>query len=1563
MKKLFLLALMALTATGMQAQRVTDVLDRGLVAVKASGGIFCSWRILAEEYYGVTYNLYRDGQLVAEGLSTSNYTDAAGTMASSYTVSAVVRGTEQPQSKVVKAFPTSANYKEIQLKHDGILSTLVPNDACCADVDGDGELDILMKFDNQSEAMQSYPKNGPVVGGVVTGEYSIFECLKMDGTRRWWVNCGPNMGDFQNNEQNIVAFDWDQDGKAEAIMRAADGTTIHAADGKTYVIGDASKNYRGATGGGAQWFMHDGAEYLVYMNGETGVPYQIMDYPLKRLEDGETNLERAWGDGYGHRSTKHFFGAPYLDGRHPSIFLGRGIYTRHKFVTFDVDPATHQLSERWRWTCNVPSSPWYGNGFHNYGIADVDMDGRDEIVFGSMTIDDNGMGLSTTGLGHGDAQHHGDFDPYTWGLEIFTCLEEGPVYGNALRNGTTSKLYYKYTSNADDGRAIMGNFSNQYPGAIGSSSRDPGVVGAVARGIIPGASKNNMAQNFRIYWDGDLLEETFNYINGKNTEGGIYKYDRGRIDVLAGSMTNNDTKGTPCYQGDLFGDWREEVIMRTADNNIRIYTTDIPTPWRNYSLWYDHQYRNGMVWQMCGYNQPPHTSYFLGELENITVAPPSLTMTGRTEVANGGTIAHDGETVITCETADMTINVSDGASPYIYIDNAPSWVQGSAPAEATAMSYPIRYDYYTHTLQGGGFAGATRVVKQGDGILAYPERDMTYSGPTDVWAGTLLLNGSIANSPLWLNRHTKLTTPAGKTVTVKSLAAEYNAAINIGGSDAIATLAATDSLLLGFGSRLKVDLYADDFKADQLSTAKLIVETKDWQYGPDYRQPVIEFLCHLAPGKDTLSVGRYVLGTVGDVQGDVASIKIEGISKVKARLAVEEGHLVLNVEGTRGPADVEWNATGSTVWDVANLENFVSHDQSRAAESFIEGDNVYFTDQAENTTVEIPAGIEVKPANIYYTASRDYTIGGDGRIASGTFYSQGSGTVTMASANTYTGGNHLTGGTTLVSSLANKTQASGNLGAMTTSSSLFTIENGAVLKNSADVTNGSAMRMVGNGIINAGATFTQEGAIAGDTLIKTGRGQLKMSGTLSAARTIVREGNMDYSGSNYTKTVELYGTASLSGNGFVSAPMYVSPSAKATLTLTSTYYQAYSGALTGSGQLTINPTNTVNRVSITGNWTNFRGTIVYNNTSIMMPLKNSGMPGATLSTGAGTNIGIAASSNSASVTYPIGRLTGSGTLRHKEVDFSSSSSVSGNVTWKVGNDTLGDFTFDGAIYDAGGPNKANFEKVGTCKMTLSKAWQNSGTVRVSEGTLVLGQKASLGSGSLTVGHGATLMGLSSTIRSQSQRNPVTNSAVTIEGALRTGSEGTSTSGYWYFADKPLTFGPTSRLYVGVAKCATSPSSPGCSHIWGDQSKGSVTFRDGATVSVYLASSYDPATSIGTDEQKADSFMVFNFPQATVGQVEFELPALPDHYYWDTTGFQRGYLYVRYTPESTGIGGIAAAEPVSVEVFSTRGVSVATFRATFSEVSAAFRRTALPGGVYILRIRTGKGDVSSITMRK
>ncbi|MBD5260690.1 MAG: hypothetical protein HDS38_00975, partial [Bacteroides sp.] len=474
------------------AQRVTDDLGRGLVAMKTDAGVFCSWRINATEWDdGTEYNIYRGStKLNSTPLKVSNFMDPAGSIDATYTVRPVVGGVEAAACAPVKVW--EKNYTIITPQHaPEIKADLVPNDATVADVDGDGELEIIMKYDNQAS---SYHDGDD-------GIFTVVECLEMDGSVKWWINFGPNIGDFQNNEINIIATDWDQDGKAEVVFRAADGTVIHQADGTTYTVGDPSINYRGTDWPSGQWFIHWGKEYLIYANGETCQPYECIDYPLLRVEpennpDGilsgsayDTLVNNEWGDGYGHRSSKYFFGAPYLDGRKPSLFLARGIYTKHKMIAYDIDPTTHKLVERWRW--NDIGGAWHGQGYHNFGIADVDWDGRDEIVYGSMVIDDNGYGLSTTGLGHGDAQHCGDFDPYTHGQEIFACNEDNP--NNNYRDATTSKIYYRSISGSDDGRSMMGNFIDEYPGAEGISAHDDNLIGGASHKSIVGDSKSTVS--------------------------------------------------------------------------------------------------------------------------------------------------------------------------------------------------------------------------------------------------------------------------------------------------------------------------------------------------------------------------------------------------------------------------------------------------------------------------------------------------------------------------------------------------------------------------------------------------------------------------------------------------------------------------------------------------------------------------------------------------------------------------------------------------------------------------------------------------------------------------------------------------------------------------------------------------------------------------------------------------------------------------------------------------------------------------------------------------------------
>ncbi len=1186
-KSLFFVCLLCCSLS-VFAQRMTDRLDRGLVAVLSEGGVYCSWRVLAEEYYDVTYNLYRDGVKVnQEPLKVSNYTDAAGTAASKYTVTAIgLRNRESEPCKEVAVW--NQHWLEITPDHGDLKSTYVPNDACMADVDGDGELEILMKFDNQSEIQASYPKEG------YYGEYSIVEVFKLDGTKLWWLDFGPNMGDFQNNEQNIIAYDWDGDGKAEAIMRAADGTTIHTADGTTYVIGDVTKNYRSATGGGTNWFMHEGAEYLVYMNGETGVPYQVIDYPLKRLEDGETDLAAAWGDGYGHRSSKHFFGAPCLDGRKASIFLARGIYTRHKMIALDVNPDTHELTERWRWYNNTPG-PWYGQGYHNYAIADVDWDGRDEICFGSMVIDDNGHGLSTTGLGHGDAQHHGDFNPYIHGHEIYACNEDRP--DNNYRDATTSKIYYRQTSDKDDGRGMMGNFSNEYPGCLGRSGHDT-AISSVTNEHIPVDIPFDV--NFRIYWDGDLLEETFNGTGTRNSTGRIYKPGKGDLQRLEGSLTNNDTKATPCYQGDVLGDWREEVVMRTKDNKIRIYTTTIPTEWRIPTLWHDHQYRQAMAWQMCGYNQPPHVSYFVGELEGITQAPPPLTMTNRIEVKDGGEISEvdtPNPHWLLAEPHDATVNVQDGCQPYILTVNTPSWVQGHD------NNNNIEYTYYTHTLTGGAFAGDMRLVKQGDGTLVLPTVTETYSGPTDVWAGTLRFDGTMQNSRVWLNRFAALESNGGKFQ--KGIRMDYGATLYPGRKEADGQgMLDTDSLFMGFGSRIVFNRIAGNYDSKNVGTRVLTIEKKDWQNGPEYAAPVFEV--HWTepitfPGQSPDIPGKYLLIEAKEIVGSIDDIILEGTEGMKASLVYEDGKLYIDVQALRQPTAVSWDGGNGGIWDMAVTENFILAGGQR--DIFVTGDQVTFGDEAP--TVDVIVSEDVSPASVVFmNETKDYTLSGDGSIiGNATLTKRGTGTLTISNINKMTGAVTIEGGTVCVASMANADGADyGALGGVNTS---VTLQNGGVLSTTGTIVTTQKLTVgEGGGIVNvASGRLTANGAIAQSgksNLTKTGNGTLVIGNTLKADTLIVEQGVLQGGEvgdrHQYPSLVVLNGGSLKDPDNIYSyssnAANIVVPEGKtATWTLDSRC--DYKGRLTGNGSLTVNVTSV--RCNMQGDWSGFEGTLKFVN--------------------------------------------------------------------------------------------------------------------------------------------------------------------------------------------------------------------------------------------------------------------------------------------------------------------------------------------------------------------------------
>ncbi|MBQ3636406.1 MAG: autotransporter-associated beta strand repeat-containing protein [Bacteroidales bacterium] len=1433
---------------GAFAQRLnTAELDRGLVAIKTDDGVFCSWRINGSEYYDVQYNIYRDGtKLNSKPLDVSNFVDKNGSVSSSYTVRAVVRGVEMDDSKAVT--PWTTDYMEITPDHGQLTSVYEPNDATVADVDGDGELELIIKFRNVTDANAGYP--------VDSKEADIIECYKLDGTKLWWIDAGPNMVDFQSNELNIAAYDWDGDGKAECILRGADGMTLHTAKGNTIVVGDATVNTRNIIvrdeygHSTTATFTFSGAEYLLYLDGETAEPYWTpIVYPLPRLEKGETDLKDAWGDGYGHRSSKHFFGAPYFDGERPSIFLARGIYTRHKMIAYDVDPSTHQLTTRWRWN-STTLGPWYGQGYHNYSVADVDWDGRDEIVFGSMVIDDNGRGLSTTGLGHGDAQHVGDFNPYVHGSEIFACNEDNP--DNNYRDATTSKIYYRKLSGRDDGRSICGNFSNDYLGALGYSGHDV-PVNCVSNQHI-GIDGTGVSLNFRIYWDGDLCEETMD--GAENGPANIYKLGSwSPIKTFTGTQLNNSTKTTPCLSADIFGDWREEVVLRTPSNSIRIYTTTFSTKWRNYTLMDDHQYRNAIIWQMNGYNQPPHASYFLGELENITVAPPPLIMNGRVSIPDGATLTPgmNDKHLVFSPTKDASFSVPEDCSPYIMTINTPSWVQG------TQNNDGIIYDYYTHTITGHAFTGNMRLVKQGDGTLSLPDVEQTYTGETSVWAGTLSFDGTMTNSPVWLNRFATLNS---KGIFKRKVTALYDATIAPAGNEkGVVTI---DTLVLDFGAKLQVDLYADDLSSDEIVSKELTIT----KFAPaegylPYTGPVVSVTPHLADGDEFLKPGRYKIATIEAVKGSIDDISVVGLPGLKTKLTYsdEDKSLYLEVADMRQPKKLFWVGRESDTWDFADTYNFV--DEHGVIETFVSGDTVVFGQKSLTNTIVVRDNL--KPGKIVFVpmSEQQFTLSGDNLIGDAKLYVTGAGSVKISNTNSLTGGVYINGGRLIVGQLA-YTDGS-ELGALGYSSNTINIS-GGTLETEGSVYCSHKITLAGADTIciPAGSSLLlTEGIETPDNnteWIKIGAGQLTLSNNPNGGTLRLREGTVRGGETGASRLTGPYkiiyegGTFSELDNIFGN-PSYCATNMEVVKGMTGTYSvdsrSNVTGTLTGDGTLNVVSHNV--RTYIQGNWSSFSGTLKLTGTKtgqydpMLFFTNGEGMPLATIDNG---NVW---DNNGAS--YRLGKISGSGTF-------------SGGGTYSIGVDDE-NFSFGGTLTGCG------INKVGTGAMTLTKVQADVKSVSVSEGVLNLKPMTIttnfFGDKTLMVEKGGTLMG-----RAQVNGIEVKEGGILYPGDYRAEKN----VGYLKATNITINEGGEFRsTLVDDKQAVTSLSSL----------KVTLFFTMNGTVRVFLDESYQPKVG--------DTFVLWDATSARFGnKVVVSLPELPEGMTWNTDNLltKKGTIVVEST---------------------------------------------------------------------
>ncbi|MBO3088059.1 rhamnogalacturonan lyase family protein [Cellulomonas dongxiuzhuiae] len=567
--------------TPVAGARQLEDLDRGLVSVRSGSGNLVQWRLLGYEDRGTGFHVYRDGTRITSSPVTgsTNHLDPGASATARYTVRAVENGAEQAAS--APSLNLAGGYLDVAVQRPS--SDHVINDGSVGDLDGDGDLDVVLKWD------PSNAKDNSQAG--VTGNVYL-DGVTLQGQRLWRIDLGRNIRAGAHYTQFQV-YDYDGDGRAEVAVKTADGTR----SGTGQVIGNANADHRNGEG-----YVLSGPEYFTVFRGDTGAVGATTDYVPPR------GTVSSWGDSYGNRVDRFLAGTAYVDGQRPSIIMARGYYTRAVVVAWDYRDG--QLTRRWTFdsTSSTPGNSAYaGQGNHSLSVADVDGDGRDEIVYGAATIDDDGRGLWVNGTGHGDAGHVGDLVPSRPGLEYFKVTEDKAQPNMWVADARTGQTLWRSGTGADNGRGVAADVWAGSPGAEAWSSAE-----ADLRNAANGASvgRKPSSANFLAWWDGDPVREL---LDGTK----IDKYGTGgETRLLTGSdvRSNNGTKSTPVLSGDILGDWREEVVWARSDEGaLRIYATPLTTSHRLPTLLHDPMYRVALAWQNTAYNQPPHPSFYLGD--------------------------------------------------------------------------------------------------------------------------------------------------------------------------------------------------------------------------------------------------------------------------------------------------------------------------------------------------------------------------------------------------------------------------------------------------------------------------------------------------------------------------------------------------------------------------------------------------------------------------------------------------------------------------------------------------------------------------------------------------------------------------------------------------------------------------------------------------------------------------------------------------------------------------------------------------------------------------------------
>lgn len=1134
MKKiLFMMLALALSSSFATAQRLQQKLGRGVVAVYRSGGrsvtseggtnsSLISWRKLAQEPEGTTYNIYKRAagteawtKMNSTPLKVTNYTPSSLTANTEYAVTAIINGVEGEMSEPflykTQAYPNvwfNFDYDNTVIKRNDYRTKFV----WPMDLDGNGEYDAVV-VDRLFAGAASGEED---TENTATTSHKI-QAYKFDGTLLWTVDMGPNMNICAGQNDMVVAYDINCDGKCEVIIKSSDGTRFWDKANETWgkyvggsdnadVDGDGIVDYRTQTSRNRPF-------YVSVIDGATGAEIAWNELKYSEVHDGSDTYTRTNRSSYmsdGYAAMDGHFSICYLDGIHPYLVMEcldrDNNKTHHNYVfTWGYDWNAGQASN-WRhiktWSRN-DKSPWPAE-FHQLRVADVDGDGCDEMLQGGYSVNPHTGWFKSPGIGHGDRFIVSDIDPDRPGLEVY-AIQQSALLGQLIYDAATAERIKEWylPSVYDVGRGSCMDIDPDHKGYEIWSYVDEYIYNC--KGVSTGKTRSgSMFEG--VWWDGRLQREWLNSPGGSGV-GTNLMVTRVHGDRLcefsqeSNWATHANTGTRPAFMGDIKGDWREEVILakqnESSSTGLVGYTTNMPTDYSIYCLQQDPHYHLDCTTR--GYYQHPNTGFYLGEEMPLPPLPPVLEadlryQSGAWTNGAGGFTSYD---------QTQPLAYTDGKSVMFDISasNTSVDITGEVKPSATFLINPLKKDFVLN----GSIAGEGNVIKSQQGTVTI-KGDLTTTGTTIVSEGTLVLEGSMAGALELRAKGTLAGNPVlNGAITFEGGLNYEGCRLAPGTADApYGVMTFNKDLTLKGGVFMEMDLQTEgEAKCDRLQVN-----------GNLTLQKTNTFTFVLA--ESVPAPGEYVLAEcTGTLTANANNIQVRGLVGLKYAIDVREQQIVLVVAGTRDPAlGVTWTGEVNGKWDY-QTDNFVLQDEPS---SFVAGDEVIFPEEATRRTVTLTDMMVTQGVYVNNT-SGTYTFNGSngGFSGEGDLVKNGTGNLMLnALASDYTGKTILNGGITTVKNLEMKGQPS-CFGAGTA----IQIGKATLTINHTNAATDRTITLTDTATINIPTgTATFQGVVTGTkgVLLKKGSGQLNLNygGTNGFSAVILSAGTLSQGAWNAT---------------------------------------------------------------------------------------------------------------------------------------------------------------------------------------------------------------------------------------------------------------------------------------------------------------------------------------------------------------------------------------------------------------------------------------------------------------